>query len=121
MPGSGLRAWESRHVASVQSPRSPRAAWLMSGAGSAPLASAPSLQRIESGQQSSQTLLSATSGMGSGMLLETDDGCGLALAARTANGRLQHIIGGTVQVSIGQSSPLSQVWLPVDSSQKILQ
>ncbi len=48
MPGSGLRAWGSRQVASVQSPCSPCTVWLMSGAGSAPLASLPSwLSRVE--------------------------------------------------------------------------
>ena len=98
VPGSGLRAWESRHVASIQSPRSPRAAWLMSGAGAAPLMTAPSLQRNDSGLQGPHTLLGATSGMGSGVI-DADDGCGLALAARTTNGKLQHIIAGTVQVA----------------------
>lgn len=38
--------------------------------------------------------------MHAGLLPDSDDGCGLALAARTANGRLQHIVGGSVQGEI---------------------
>ena len=67
MPGSGLRSWEARQVASTQSPRTPRAAWLMSGAEPTPLATARSLQTQEAGAQPVPTLLGATSGMGSGL------------------------------------------------------
>lgn len=67
MPGSGLRSWEARQVASVQSPRTPRAAWLMSGAEPMPLATARSLQKQESGAEPAPTLLGAPSGMGSGL------------------------------------------------------
>ncbi|KAK9825965.1 hypothetical protein WJX74_001792 [Apatococcus lobatus] len=103
MPGSGMRSWEARQVALAQSPRTPRAAWLMTGAEPGPLATARSLQSQEAGAQPAATLLGATSGMGSGLqslLLDPEDGCGLALAARTANGRLHNIVGGSVQGEI---------------------
>ena len=67
MPGSGLRSWEARQVASAQSPRTPRAAWLMTGSEAGPLATARSLQTPEAGAQPAATLQGTTSGMGSGL------------------------------------------------------